>query len=501
MRRIVEPNRLRLAHARPRTRRLYRTLQVAHGVLSLETGHHWPVDASRLPPRYRGAEWIARGGMGEIYRAEDGDLDRVVAIKVLADRFAGDDAIRKRFTREALTAARLSSAPGTVTIFDVGEHEGRPYIVMEYLGGGSLADRIAAEGAQPLGRSLGWLRQAAAALDAAHASGIVHRDVKPANLLLDDDGRVHVADFGVASAAHLASLTETGTVVGTAGYQAPEQARGERATPASDRYALAVVAFELLTGARPFARESTTAEALAHASAPIPPASQLNRELPPGVDATLARGMAKDPEQRYDSASELVHSLREALDEAAGETRIVAAPQARSSRRVPVVVGMLGGLLVAAGILAAALLAGQGREPAGGTSLTVKETVTLPGTTVVQTVTTVSPPTTEAPPPTEASVDDAEALNAQGFTLLQLGAYEAAVPLLERAVELSSGSGELVEAYAAYNLALARLSLGDCDGVFELLDRSEQVQGERKEISRLRREARRVCDGGDEGDD
>ena len=211
--------------------------------------------------------------MGEIYRAKDGDLDRVVAIKVLADRFAGDDAIRERFTREALTAARLSSAPGTVTIFDVGEHEGRPYIVMEYLGGGSLADRIAAEGAQPLGRSLGWLRQAAAALDAAHASGIVHRDVKPANLLLDDGGQVHVADFGVASAAHLASLTETGTVVGTAGYQAPEQARGERATPASDRYALAVVAFELLTGARPFARESTTAEALAHASAPIPPAS------------------------------------------------------------------------------------------------------------------------------------------------------------------------------------------------------------------------------------
>ncbi len=117
------------------------------------------VDASRLPPRYRGAEWIARGGMGEIYRAEDGDLDRVVAIKVLADRFAGDDAIRERFTREALTAARLSSAPGTVTIFDVGEHEGRPYIVMEYLGGGSLADRIAAEGAQPLGRSLAWLRR------------------------------------------------------------------------------------------------------------------------------------------------------------------------------------------------------------------------------------------------------------------------------------------------------------------------------------------------------
>ena len=187
-----------------------------------------------------------------------------------------------------------------MTIFDVGEHEGRPYIVMEYLAGGSLADRLTREGAQPLGRALEWLGQAAAALDAAHASGIVHRDVKPANLLLDDEDRVKVADFGVASAAHLASFTEAGTVVGTAGYLAPEQARGETATPASDRYALAVVAFELLTGARPFERESPTAEAMAHVSDPIPPASDHNPELPPEVDDVLARGLAKEPEHRFD---------------------------------------------------------------------------------------------------------------------------------------------------------------------------------------------------------
>jgi len=222
-------------------------------------------DDDILPPRYERPERIARGGMGEIYRAEDADLARTVAVKVLSERFADNEAIRGRFTREGLAAARLSKAPHTVTIFDVGEHEGRPYIVMEYLAGGSLADRLTREGAQPLGRALEWLRQAAAALDAAHASGIVHRDVKPANLLLDDDDGVKVADFGVASAAHLASFTEAGTVVGTAGYLAPEQARGETATPASDRYALAVVAFELLTGVRPFERESSTAEALAHA--------------------------------------------------------------------------------------------------------------------------------------------------------------------------------------------------------------------------------------------
>ena len=200
--------------------------------------------------------------MGEVYRAEDADLARVVAVKLLSDRFADNDAIRGRFTREALAVARLSHAPSTVTIFDVGQHEGRPYIVMEYLPGGSLADRIEREGAQPVGRSLEWLGQAAAALDAAHANGIVHRDVKPANLLLDGDERVKVADFGVASAADLGSFTEAGTVVGTAGYLAPEQARGERATPASDA-TRSPSSRRAPHGQPPFERESSTAEAIA----------------------------------------------------------------------------------------------------------------------------------------------------------------------------------------------------------------------------------------------
>jgi eukaryotic-like serine/threonine-protein kinase len=467
------------------------------------------VDDARLPPRYRRPERIARGGMGEIFRAEDAELDRTVAIKVLADRYADDPATRERFTREALAAARLSHAPSTVTIFDVGEHEGRPYIVMEYLPGGSLADRLSAEGLQPVGRSLEWLREAAAALDAAHASGIVHRDVKPANLLLDDQGRIKVADFGVASAAHLSSMTETGTVVGTAGYLSPEQARGERATDASDRYALAVVAFELLTGTRPFERESSTAEAMAHVSAPIPAASTLNPELPPEVDEVLARGLAKEPRHRYGSAAELVHALRAALDEAAGSTRLAAAPvQTAPRRRFPVALALVGALVLGAGILAAALLAGGNGETAGTTAApkTVKETVTLEGTTVVQTVTTAAPaptppPTTAAEPTTSAEppAADAAALNDEGFALMQAGNYEEALPLLEQAVQASSGSGELVEAYASYNLAFTRFALGDCTSVAELLDRSEQVQGQRKEIDRLRRDVRRSCDG--EGDD
>src|SRR6266508_3057454 len=139
--------------------------------------------------------------MGDIYRATDSVLGREVAVKILAERYSQDGSVRERFKREALAAARLSGEPNTVTIFDVGEHEGRPYIVMEYLGGGSLDDVLRKGGAQPPQRVLGWLEEAALALDAAHRRGVLHRDVKPANPMLDRDGNVHAADFGIASAA------------------------------------------------------------------------------------------------------------------------------------------------------------------------------------------------------------------------------------------------------------------------------------------------------------
>jgi serine/threonine-protein kinase len=205
-----------------------------------------------LPPRYGDIRPIARGGMGEIFLATDRELGREVAVKVLAERYAKDESLRARFKREALAAARLSGNHSIVTIFDVGEHAGRPIIVMEYLAGGSLEQRIDRERPGDPSQVLDWLGEAAAALDAAHAAGIVHRDVKPGNLLLDDRGHVKVADFGIASAAGMDSFTQTGTILGTAGYLSPEQARGERATAASDRYALGVVAWELLTGRRPF---------------------------------------------------------------------------------------------------------------------------------------------------------------------------------------------------------------------------------------------------------
>ncbi len=183
-----------------------------------------------------------------------------------------------------------------MTIFDVGEWRGRPFIVMEYLGGGTLKDVLRA-GAPPLERALGWIGQAARSLDAAHAHGVVHRDIKPANLLLDTRGNLFVGDFGIATAAGLASLTLTGAVLGTAGYLAPEQALGRPATAATDGYALAVVAFELLTGIRPFERDSPPAEAAAHAYAAVPSALEQNPALPAAVDPVFRRALAKSPER------------------------------------------------------------------------------------------------------------------------------------------------------------------------------------------------------------
>src|SRR3954469_7700858 len=273
-----------------------------------------------LPPRYGDVRPIAHGGMGEIFLATDRELGRVVAVKVLAERYAKDVSLRERFKREALAAARLSGNHNIVTIFDVGEHGGRPMIVMEHLSGGSLERRVAGKKPCDPSQVLDWLGEAAAALDAAHAAGIVHRDVKPGNLLLDDRGHVKVADFGIASAAGLDSFTQTGTILGTAGYLSPEQARGERATAASDRYSLAVVAYELLAGRRPFESESTTAEAARHATAPIPSIHDDKPELAPAFDPVFQRALAKAPATRYPSAAEFVADLRAALYEDAGTT-------------------------------------------------------------------------------------------------------------------------------------------------------------------------------------
>src|SRR4051812_20316386 len=271
-------------------------------------------DRISLPERYRVVRHLANGGMASVWEAHDELLDRDVAVKILAPHLGEDERARKRFQREARAAAGLSSHPNVVTIYDVGEHRDRVFMVMEIMRGGSVADRLRSGAEIPHATALRWLRDAAGALDTAHDAGVVHRDIKPANLLLDDRDRLAVADFGIARLAWEDQLTLTGQVLGTAAYLSPEQAMGEAATAASDRYALAVVAYELLTGTRPFEAEHFAAQARAHVEDPVPAAStRAVIPLSKAVDATLEKGLAKDPRDRWGSAAEFVDALERTL--------------------------------------------------------------------------------------------------------------------------------------------------------------------------------------------
>ncbi|MGH2969250.1 MAG: serine/threonine-protein kinase, partial [Solirubrobacteraceae bacterium] len=275
-----------------------------------------PVSTARisLPDRYRVVRHLANGGMASVWEAHDQLLDRAVAVKLLASHLSEDDRARRRFQREARAAAGLSNHPHVVTIYDVGEHDGRTFMVMELLRGGTLADRLRGGDRISPRAALRWLGEAASALDAAHEAGVVHRDVKPANMLLDDRGRLAIADFGIARLALEDQLTMTGQVLGTAAYISPEQAVGDAASAASDRYALAVVAFELLTGGRPFEAENFAAQARAHVEDAPPDASELNPDLPQEVDDVLGRGLAKEPGDRWRTAGELVDRLAGAFE-------------------------------------------------------------------------------------------------------------------------------------------------------------------------------------------
>src|SRR4051794_522716 len=274
-----------------------------------------------LPGRYRVVRHIANGGMASVWAAEDSLLERLVAVKVLAPGFAADPTARRRFTREARAAARVSDHPHVVTIFDIGESVDevpQAFIVMEHLAGGTVADRLRRGEPLPVPTALRWLREAASALDAAHAADIVHRDVKPGNLLLDERGRLAVGDFGIASIAGDTQVTAAGQVLGTAAYLSPEQARGHAATPASDRYSLAVVAYELLCGKRPFDGETPVAQARQHIDVDPP--------TPTGpceaAAAVLKHGLAKDPAQRPPTAAAFVDDLERVLGDQAEPTHV-----------------------------------------------------------------------------------------------------------------------------------------------------------------------------------
>jgi hypothetical protein len=278
--------------------------------------------------------------MAAVWCAEDLVLGRPVAIKVLAERFAHDDMAMRRFKREARAAARVSTHAHVVTIYDVGDLEvdprdvessQRPFIVMEYLAGGTVADAIRV-GAVRRQEAVRWIREAASALDHAHARGIVHRDIKPANFLLNRSRVLHVADFGIARLMSEDTITSTGELFGTAAYLSPEQALGREATGASDRYALAVAAFELLAGERPFDAPHFAAQARQHIEDERPQASERDRTLPPALDAVLMRGMAKEPDERFETAGEFVDALETALSGGVAATAQRVTAQRRRGR-------------------------------------------------------------------------------------------------------------------------------------------------------------------------
>jgi serine/threonine-protein kinase len=274
-------------------------------------------DDEVLPPgtdigSYRIDSIIGRGGMSAVYRATNTELDRVVALKLLGREMARDPATRERFMNEWRIAASLRH-PNVLAVHDAGEVDGRLFLAMDLIEGGDLGDEIERDGALMPARAVALLEQIASALDAAHAAGLVHRDVKPGNVLLDGE-RAYLTDFGLSKLlASNARLTKPGRMVGTAAYLAPEQIRGEVIDARTDVYALGCVFFEALTASSPFEGESGYTLMYAHLERPVPPLTDRRPELSAAVDEVVRRAMAKLPADRYDSAGEAVAALKAAF--------------------------------------------------------------------------------------------------------------------------------------------------------------------------------------------
>jgi eukaryotic-like serine/threonine-protein kinase len=333
-----------------------------------------------ISERYRLEEKIGSGGMSSVYRAFDPMLERWVAIKLMHRDISHDPDQLERFRREARAVARLNH-PHVVTVIDAGEDDGAPYIVFEYVEGETLKERIRRLGRLPVSEAVAYAIEIGRALEAAHECKLVHRDVKPQNVLIDRDGRAKVTDFGIARSLETQGLTATGRVLGTTDYVSPEQALGHEVTGQSDIYSLGIVLYEMLTGEAPFKADTQVAVAMKHVRDPLPDVQRRRPEISASLAAVVERATAKETQNRYQEVREMVHDLEEVLaieaartGEATGEATTVlqslsgdTADFAPIRLRRPKRALALTVLVLAALALTAIFLAGRTEKGTGGT--------------------------------------------------------------------------------------------------------------------------------------
>jgi serine/threonine-protein kinase len=415
-------------------------------------GHKPTTDAVSRPPqpgdliagRYELEELVGSGGMSDVFRARDNQLDRRVAIKVLHQRYAGDPEYLTRFRTEARSVARLSH-PNIVTVIDRGADQGRQYIVFEHVDGENLKELVHRTGRLPVRRAVELALAVADGLAFAHQEGLVHRDVKPQNVLLNREGDVKVTDFGIARSLEVEhGVTQTGTVLGTGEYLAPEQASGKPISPATDVYSLGVVLWEMLAGDVPFSGDSFVAVALRHVNDPVPSLRQVRPDVSPRLAAAVERALAKDPADRFPSMAALATELRACLAEEDAEVPVarddaaltlitppIAAPirpRRRRSRGRPFGYALLalaaGGAALAAVLLFAGSSQDKGGPGGGGGGGSSGSPVTLTGVTDYDPQGTGSEYSSTAPQATDGNLSTfwkTEHYNTQAFGGLKDG--------------------------------------------------------------------------------
>jgi serine/threonine protein kinase len=447
------------------------------------------IEGRVLADRYAVGELLGRGGMAEVYLATDRVLDRPVAFKVLGGWLANDGTFVARFRREALAAARISH-PNLVAVFDAGSEDGVHYIVMEHVPGETLADVLRKEGRLHPNRASSIAASVADALGVAHAARIVHRDVKPANVMLTPGGRTKLMDLGIARDIDGESITHASSILGTAGYLSPEQARGDPVDHRSDIYSLGCVLYEMLTGRQPFEAQDPLAMAYKHVhETPVPPTS-LEPSIPPALEAVTLRAMEKEPAARYQNVEEMASALDDRTAPVPPLTTTTPMPPVpataplpmahpdtlarradRVRRRRPLVPLLLG--LAALALLGGLAYALFGNDPPAGRA--------GPSDSPSP---SVSPSRSPSPSPTPAPVDPVQGAVAALQAVVAQGVSGGTISD-KAAREIQKGLDEALHEFAGGDTEKAIEKLGDLEGkVDELVDQDEIAHSEEQKLDK-----------------